>query len=152
MSVPMTVPIASLPPHSPQDALEDLAETLDFLGDWEDRYKYIIDLGRALPRLDEHEYTDSNKVQGCASQVWLIVSADSPGVLSFKGDSDAHIVKGLVAVLIRILNGARYEDVREFDLAQGLKRLGLSEALSSQRTNGLTSMVARLKAEARNYL
>ncbi|MFN3228565.1 MAG: SufE family protein [Asticcacaulis sp.] len=124
-----------------------MAETLEFLGDWEERYKYIIDLGRTLPRLSEDEYIDQNKVQGCASQVWLIVNKGGQGTLSFRGDSDAHIVKGLVAVLIHLLNGARYEDVASFDLPKALKRLGLSEALSSQRTNGLMSMMARLKAE-----
>jgi cysteine desulfuration protein SufE len=145
----MTDPQMTLPRPSPQAALEDLAETLDFLGDWEERYKYIIDLGRALPRLEESQYCDSNKVQGCASQVWLVVDSSNPESLSFRGDSDAHIVKGLVAVLMHLLSGVPRDTIVQFDLASALKRLGLSEALSSQRTNGLMSMAARIQAEAR---
>jgi cysteine desulfuration protein SufE len=136
----MTRPIAQ--------ELDELAEEFDFLGDWEERYRYVIELGRDLPPFPESERTDANKVRGCASQVWLTVERLPDGRLAFQGDSDAHIVKGLVAVLLRLYSGRTPAEIAGFDARQAVERLGLSEALTSQRTNGLASMVQRIRAVA----
>ena len=130
-----------------QSRLTDLTDEFDLFDDWEERYRYIIDLGKDMAPLAPHERTDATRVLGCASQVWLVIdSAD--GTLQFRGESDAFIVKGLIAVLIRVLNGLPIADIREFSVRDLLDRLGLDEALSSQRTNGLMSMVERLKKAA----
>jgi len=130
---------------------EDLADDLGVLEDWEDRYRYIIDLGKELEPLSAEEHVDDKKVRGCASQVWLI-SAAEPGsddlVLRFRGDSDAHIVRGLIAVLIRLFSGRRASTILEIDPKAELARLGLEEQLTPQRSNGLYSMVERIRADA----
>ena len=127
-----------------QTRLTDLTDEFDLFDDWEERYRYIIDLGKDMAPLKPEERNDVTRVLGCASQVWLVIdSAD--GVLRFRGESDAFIVKGLIAVLIRLLDGLSIGDIREFSVRDLLDRLGLNEALSSQRTNGLISMVERLK-------
>lgn len=128
--------------------LEDLAEEFDFLGDWEERYRYVIELGRDLAPLAEADRVDANKVRGCASQVWLVTRREPDGRLRFLGDSDAHIVRGLVAIVLRLYDGRRPAEVAAFDAQQAVARLGLSEALSSQRANGLASMVARIRRDA----
>jgi len=135
-----------MPPMSPeyQARLTDLTDEFDLFDDWEERYRYIIDLGKDMPPLAPNERTDATRVLGCASQVWLVIDSIE-GTLQFRGESDAFIVKGLIAVLIRILNGLPVEDIRAFSVRDLLDRLGLNEALSSQRTNGLMSMVERLK-------
>jgi cysteine desulfuration protein SufE len=125
--------------------LDDLLEEFALFDDWEERYRYIIDLGKALEPLTEAEKSPANKVQGCASQVWLVLDNGPDGVLKFRGDSDAFIVKGLVAILIRLLDGLSYAAIKDFSIRDTLNQLGLNEALSSQRTNGLMSMVERLK-------
>ena len=127
--------------------LTDLTDEFDLFDDWEERYRYIIDLGKDMAPLAPHERTDATRVLGCASQVWLVIDSVD-GTLQFRGESDAFIVKGLIAVLIRVLNGLSIEDIREFSVRDLLDRLGLNEALSSQRTNGLMSMVERLKKAA----
>lgn len=131
--------------------LEALVEEFDLLGtseaDWEERYRYVIDLGRDLPPLAETEKTDRTKVAGCASQVWLVSEGDS-NRLRFRGDSDAHIVRGLMAILLRLFSGRRADDILAFDAEAAVARLGLGQALSSQRANGLASMVRRIRAEA----
>ncbi len=127
-----------------QTRLTDLTDEFDLFDDWEERYRYIIDLGKDLPPLKPEERTDATRVLGCASQVWLVIDSVD-GALQFRGESDAFIVKGLIAVLVRLLNGLPVDDIREFSVRELLDRLGLNEALSSQRTNGLMSMVERLK-------
>jgi cysteine desulfuration protein SufE len=136
----MTRPIA--------EELDELAEEFDILGDWEERYRYVIELGRELQPLPDAERTDANKVRGCASQVWLSTRRLADGRLEFRGDSDAHIVKGLVAILLRLYSGRRPEEIADFDARQAVDRLGLTGALTSQRTNGLASMVQRIRAVA----
>lgn len=139
--------------HTPQaatinDAVKDLAETFDLLGDWEERYKYIIDLGRDLPRLRPVQRTDENKVRGCASQVWLVTERAADGTLTFKGDSDAHIVRGLIAILVSLYSGRTPAEIIAFDAPLAFAKLGLKGALSRQRANGLASMVERIRADA----
>jgi len=131
-----------------QSRLDDLLEEFDLFDDWEDRYRYIIDLGKELTPLSDAEKTEATRVRGCASQVWLVIDPAPPGILRFRGDSDAFIVRGLIAILIRLLDGLPYGDIQAFSIRDTLTRLGLGEALSSQRTNGLISMVERLKREA----
>lgn len=125
--------------------LDDLYEEFELFDDWEERYKYIIDLGKDMAPLELTEKTEATKVRGCASQVWLVIDEAPDGILRFRGDSDAFIVKGLIALLSRLLNGLSHEEIQDFSIRDTLNRLGLNEALSSQRTNGLMSMVERLK-------
>jgi cysteine desulfuration protein SufE len=129
-------------------ALAELEDEFEVLGDWEERYRYVIDLGRDLAPLVDAERSDANKVRGCASQVWLVTRADEHGRLWFRGDSDAHIVKGLIAILMRLYSGRRPAEILAFDAKAALGRLGLTEALSQQRSNGLFSMVERIKRDA----
>ncbi len=129
------------------EAFEDLAETFDFLDDWEDRYRHVIDLGKAMPALDDSFKVPALKVQGCASQVWLRPMIDA-GRFQFQGDSDAMIVRGLIAVLHALYSGVPLSDVAQIDATAELGRLGLNEHLSSQRSNGLRAMVQRIREEA----
>jgi cysteine desulfuration protein SufE len=130
------------------DTLEDLAAEFDVLGDWEERYRYVIDLGRELAPLGETERVDANKVRGCASQVWLVTEPQATGALQFRGDSDAHIVRGLIAVLLRLYSGRSPKEILAFDAKAAFDKLGLAGALSAQRSNGLASMVARIRRDA----
>jgi cysteine desulfuration protein SufE len=130
------------------DALDELADELDLLDDWEERYRYIIELGRGLAPLTDAERSDANKVRGCASQVWLVTEKAPDGRLVFRGDSDAHIVRGLIAILLRLYSGHAPPEVLAFDAKAATERLGLSHALSSQRANGLAAMVERIRREA----
>jgi cysteine desulfuration protein SufE len=151
----MNAPAAPLahPPAAQQTAatieaeLAELADEFEMLGDWEERYRHVIDMGRALPPLTDEERSESNKVRGCASQVWLI-SAGEAARLWFRGDSDAHIVRGLIAILLRLYSGRSAADILAFDAQAALGRLGLTEALSRQRSNGLASMVERIRRDA----
>jgi len=129
-------------------ALAAFAEELEVLGDWDERYRYLIDLGRELAPLTEAEHSEANKVKGCASQVWLVSERDADGRLRFRGDSDAHIVRGLIAVLLGLYNGATPAEIVAFDAEGAFARLGLTGALSRQRSNGLFSMVERIRREA----
>jgi cysteine desulfuration protein SufE len=134
---------------------DDIRENLTFLDDWEDKYRFIIDLGRGLPPLPEAAHTDANKVHGCASQVWLISSireTSAGPVLDFAGDSDAHIVKGLVALMVALYTGRTAQEIVAIDARAVLKELGLSEHLTAQRSNGLHSMVQRMRADAQAAL
>jgi len=133
----------------PQD-IQDMIDDFAFLSDWEERYMHVIDLGKALPPLSEAEKTDVNKVKGCVSQVWLVSdkSGEDDPVLSFRGDSDAHIVKGLVAVTLQIFSGRKASMIQNLDAGAILKELELEEHLSPQRSNGLKAMIGRIKAEA----
>jgi cysteine desulfuration protein SufE len=128
--------------------LAELATEFEVLGDWEERYRYVIDLGRALAPLSDAERSDTNKVRGCASQVWLVTEPQPDGTLSFRGDSDAHIVRGLIAILLRLFSGRRPGEILAFDAPAAFETLGLKGALSQQRSNGLASMVARIRADA----
>lgn len=129
--------------------LEELAEDFDFLDSWEDRYRHILDLGRALEPLSPAEHSDANKVRGCASQVWLVRDPAPEGRLAFRGDSDAHLVRGLIALLLKLYSGRKPAEILAFDAPAAVQRLGLTEALSSQRANGLVSMIERIRNEAK---
>jgi cysteine desulfuration protein SufE len=128
--------------------LTELADEFELLGDWEERYRYVIDLGRELAPLSDAERTDANKVRGCASQVWLVLEPQPDGRLAYRGDSDAHIVRGLIAILLRLYSGRTPAEILTFDAKAAFDRLGLSGALSTQRSNGLASMVARIRHDA----
>jgi cysteine desulfuration protein SufE len=134
---------------SPIDqTLSEIADEFDVLGDWEERYRYVIELGRDLAPLSEAEHSDANKVRGCASQVWLVTEPQADGTLKFRGDSDAHIVRGLFALLLRLYSGHKPADILAFDAPAAFDKLGLSGALSMQRSNGLASMAARIRRDA----
>ena len=133
-------------------ALDDLAEEFTLLDNWEDRYRYIIDLGRTLEPLTDDEHTDANKVRGCASQVWLVTEPEAGGLLRFRGDSDAHIVRGLIAILLRLYSDRSPHEILEVDANGAYERLGLSGALTAQRSNGLFSMVERIRRDAQSAL
>ncbi|MDB5467026.1 MAG: SufE protein involved in Fe-S center assembly [Phenylobacterium sp.] len=128
--------------------LKDLAAEFDFLGDWEERYRYVIDLGKNLAPLSDAERSEANKVRGCASQVWLVTEPQADGTLRFRGDSDAHIVRGLIAILLRLYSGCGPQEITDFDAKAAFDTLGLAGALSAQRSNGLASMVARIRRDA----
>ncbi|MCP4315217.1 MAG: SufE family protein [Hyphomicrobiales bacterium] len=132
--------------------IEQIIDDFDFLDDWEDRYRYVIELGRTLDPMPDSDKTDRSKVQGCVSQVWLTYTIDTsdPGdpVIHFKGDSDAHIVRGLVAIMLAACSGRKASDIVSFDEGALFSKLGLIEHLTPQRANGLRSMVARIKSEA----
>lgn len=132
-------------------AIDQIIEDFAYLDDWEDRYRYVIELGKALPDLDDADRTDANKVQGCVSQVWLrtdVIEQDGKKVLEFVGDSDAHIVRGLVAILFEIYSGHTPDDILAIDAQAILAKLGLGDHLTPQRSNGLASMIGRIRAEA----
>lgn len=133
-------------------ALAELADEFELLGDWEERYRYVIELGRDLAPLSDAERSEANKVRGCASQVWLVTEPKDDGSIAFRGDSDAHIVSGLIAILLRLYSGQPAGSIASFDAKAALDRLGLSEALSSQRSNGLKAMVARIHRDAQAVL
>ena len=125
-------------------AFEEIAETFDFLEDWEDRYRHVIELGKAMPPLDDSFKVPALKVQGCASQVWLRpLIAD--GRFDFQGESDAMIVRGLIAILHALYAGLTVAEVARVDAPAALQRLGLHEHLSAQRSNGLRAMVERIR-------
>lgn len=134
--------------------IQDLIEDFGLLDDWEDRYRYVIELGKTLPPLTEAEHNDRNKVRGCASQVWLVkeVARNGEPVLTFRGDSDAHIVRGLIAILLALYSGKPAHEITETDPEAMFRRMGLREHLTAQRSNGLSSMVARIRSEAQSEL
>lgn len=133
----------------PED-ISVLISDFEFLDNWEDRYMHVIDMGKSLPPLEPALKTEATKVKGCVSQVWLISEqeGEKDPVLRFQGDSDAHIVKGLVAIVLVIFSGRKASKILSLDAKSILGKLGLSEHLSPQRSNGLNAMVARIKAEA----
>jgi cysteine desulfuration protein SufE len=131
-----------------QEKFEELVETFAFLDDWEDRYRHVIEMGKAFPPLDDALKVPATKVDGCASQVWLHPRIDGAGpmaIFDFAGESDAMIVRGLIAVLHDLYGGLTLEEVRGVDALAELGRLGLDEHLSSQRSNGLRAMVKRIR-------
>ena len=134
---------------------EEIAADFEFLDEWEDRYRYVIELGRAMPPLDDALKVPATKVEGCASQVWIVPRLTGEGQASrfdFQGDSDALIVRGLIAVLHALYSGLNPEEVVRVDAVADLGRLGLDQHLSSQRSNGLRSMVGRIRAIAQSAL
>lgn len=128
--------------------LDELAEDFDLLESWEEQLGYVIDLGRALPRLEEHERTDANKVRGCASQVWVVSRRLPDGRVEFRGESDAQIPQGLIAILLRLYSGRRPGEIAALDPQSAVDRLGLGAMLTSQRANGLAAMAQRIRGEA----
>jgi len=130
------------------DNITDMIDDFAFLGDWEERYMHVIDMGKQLAPLQPHERNEATKVKGCVSQVWL-VSTHQDRKIIFRGDSDAHIVKGLVAVTLEIFSGRTPEQILSMNAGDILKKLDLSEHLSPQRSNGLKAMIERINLEAR---
>jgi len=131
--------------------IDDIIADFEFIDDWEERYRYIIELGRGLEPLPDADHTEAHKVRGCASQVWLVTHpsvVESQRVLSFVGDSDAHIVRGLVAIVIAIFSGQTPEAILAIDPEPLFDRLGLREHITPQRSNGVKSMILRIKADA----
>ncbi|WP_443112562.1 SufE family protein [Devosia sp. ZB163] len=130
------------------NAFAEIAENLSYLDDWEDRYRYIIELGQALPALAEEEKNAENRVHGCVSQVWLVSSSNGDQLI-YRGESDAMIVRGLVAVLIALYSGRPAREIADTDAITIFDELGLREHLTTQRSNGLVAMVNRIRGEAR---
>ncbi len=133
-------------------SIDEIVENFALLEEWDDRYRYVIELGRMLAPLPEKDHIDGNKVQGCASQVWLVTHVKPNGgtgpVLTFEGDSDAHIVRGLIAILFALYSGKAARDILSTDALALFDRIGLRENLTPQRSNGLRAMVERIRAEA----
>jgi cysteine desulfuration protein SufE len=133
-------------------AIDEIIDNFSLLEEWDDRYRYVIELGRGLEPLSERDRTEANKVQGCASQVWLATTVRPNGaegpVLTFSGDSDAHIVRGLIAILFALFSGKHAGEILAADAIALFERLGLREHLTPQRSNGFRSMVERIRADA----
>lgn len=125
-------------------AFEDIAATFEFLDDWEDRYRHVIELGRAMPPLDPALQVPATKVEGCASQVWIMPRIDT-GRFDFQGESDAMIVRGLIAILHALYAGLPVDEVGRVNAQAELARLGLDDHLSAQRSNGLRAMIGRIR-------
>jgi cysteine desulfuration protein SufE len=136
--------------------IDDIIENFALLDDWDDRYRYVIELGRTLGPLPDEVRTEANKVQGCASQVWLGTAVKPNGAsgptLTFIGDSDAHIVRGLIAILFALYSGRPACEILSTDAVALFNKLGLREHLTPQRSNGFRSMVERIKSDARAAL
>jgi len=126
----------------------DIEDEFAFLDDWEDRYAHIIDLGKSNPSLEAGERTEQTKVRGCASQVWMVITPLSDERLEIRAESDAMIVSGLIALLVRLFSGAERSEITAFDANAFLEKIGVTGALSAQRSNGLASMLARIKQTA----
>jgi cysteine desulfuration protein SufE len=137
--------------------IDEIVENFTLLDEWDDRYRYVIELGRMLPPLPENAHTETNKVRGCASQVWLLTHVKPNGgaagpILSFDGDSDAHIVRGLIAILLALYSGKHAKEILDTDALELFERIRLRDGLTPQRSNGLRSMVERIRAEAKAAL
>ena len=136
--------------------IDEIRENFALLDDWDDRYRYVIELGRTLEPMSEAEHSAANKVQGCASQVWLSKRIDrnngNEPVLNYLGDSDAHIVRGLIAILLTLYSGHTPQQILSTDAIALLDEFGFREHLTPQRSNGLRSMVERIRADARQVL
>jgi len=133
------------------DRFEDIVADFEFLDDWEDRYRYVIDLGKAMPALDDALKGPATKVDGCASQVWIVPRTEGSGTvarISFDGDSDAMIVRGLIAILQALYSGESASEILRIDALAEMGRLGLDQHLSAQRSNGLRAMIARIQGIA----
>ncbi len=135
--------------------IDEIEQNFAFLDDWEERYRYVIELGRELDPLPAGAHSEANRVKGCASQVWLETDVldDGPDPhLAFKGDSDAHIVKGLITIMLALYSGRNASQIVETDAAATLKRLGLDSHLTPQRSNGVKAMVERIRRDAHSAL
>lgn len=134
--------------------IESIIDDFDFLDDWEDRYRYVIELGKTLEPLTDDERSDVNKVRGCASQVWLVRKVDGGDdpVLSYRGDSDAHIVRGLIAILLALYSGKTASAIQDIDPEAEFRKIGLRDHLTAQRSNGLSSMINRIRRDAQEVL
>jgi cysteine desulfuration protein SufE len=135
-----------------EEALAELEAEFDLLGDWEERFRYVIELGRGLSPLTDAERAEANKVRGCASQVWLVAERTAGGRIDFRGDSDAHLVRGLIAILQGLYSGRTPAEILAIDAKGAVERLGLPGALSTQRSNGLFAMVERIRRTAADAL
>lgn len=137
-------------PPSLDAELAAIAEEFSFFSDWEERYAHLIDLGGSLPRLPQAERTEANRIRGCASQVWLVakMTTDAPPRFQLAADSDAHIVRGLIALVLRLYANRTAQEISQLDPEALFLSLGLSEALSAQRANGLRALIARIRALA----
>ena len=132
--------------------LDELISDFELLGDWEERYRHVIELGRALPPMADGLKGPATKVSGCASQVWIYSQASADGHLALQGDSDALIVKGLIAVVFKLFAPLTLKEIVDFDAQAAFAKLGLKDNLTQQRSNGLASMVRRIKADAAQAL
>jgi cysteine desulfuration protein SufE len=136
--------------------IDDIVENFTLLDEWDDRYRYVIELGRTLKPLPDGAHNETNKVRGCASQVWLLTHVKPDGaagpILTFDGDSDAHIVRGLIAILLALYSGKGAHEILATDALALFDRIGLRDGLTPQRSNGLRSMVERIQAEAKAAL
>jgi cysteine desulfuration protein SufE len=136
--------------------IDEIRDNFALLEEWDDRYRYVIELGRMLEPMSEAEHSAENKVQGCASQVWLSKRLDRNGgkapVLSYRGDSDAHIVRGLIAILLTLYSGRTPQEILATDAASVFNEFGFSDHLTPQRSNGLRAMVERIRSDARSAL
>ena len=131
---------------------QDIIETFEFLDDWEDRYRHVIELGKDMPALEDAFRVDATKVDGCASQVWIVPRIEgkgADGVFTFTGESDAMIVRGLIAILSALYNGQTLQQVVDIDASRAFAQLGLDQHLSAQRSNGLRAMIARIQFVAK---
>ena len=136
-------------------SFNNIIDDFEFLENWEDKYKYIIDMGGSLAALKSNDYNDDNKVEGCASQVWLVVEENikqGKTILKFNGDSDAYIVKGLIAIIFALFSEKTPSEILEIDPMSELKKLNLEENISQQRSNGLTAMINRVFSEAKKRI
>jgi cysteine desulfuration protein SufE len=140
--------------HAVETTIDGLVEDFGFLDDWEDRYRYVIELGKTLEPLSAAEHSDAYKVRGCASQVWMVSEVEQNGepMLHFRGDSDALIVRGLIAVLLALYSGRPAREIIDIDAERIFTQMGLREHLTAQRSNGLTSMVGRIRSDAEKAL
>nr|WP_320142815.1 SufE family protein [uncultured Cohaesibacter sp.] len=135
--------------------IDEIIENFSFIDDWEERYRYVIELGRELEDLPQEAMTSANKVEGCVSQVWLttkVSGEDANPTLTFQGDSDAHIVKGLVAIALATFSGKTAKDILNTDADAIFDQIGLRDHLTPQRSNGLSAMIGRIKADAQKAL
>lgn len=136
--------------------IDDILADFDVIDDWEERYRYVIELGKGLEPIDEADRTDANKVRGCASQVWLVTRVETGGAdgprLFFTGDSDAHIVKGLVAVMLAIFSGHTAKEILTLDPEPIFTAISLRDHITPQRANGVNAMIDRIRADARAAL
>jgi cysteine desulfuration protein SufE len=136
--------------------IDDIRENFEVLDDWDDRYRYVIELGRTLEPMPDGEHSAANKVQGCASQVWLSKRVERSGtgepLLKYRGDSDAHIVRGLIAILLTLFSGHTARQILATDAIAVFDEFGFREHLTPQRSNGLRAMVERIRADARATL
>jgi cysteine desulfuration protein SufE len=144
------------PAAASMTSIDEIVDNFSLLDDWDDRYRYLIELGRTLPQLSEADHADTNKVQGCASQVWVTTRVEPNGAdgptLTFNGDSDAHIVRGLIAILLALYSGKGAQHIVRTDAGALFEKLGLRDHLTPQRSNGFRAMVNRIQSDARAAL